>query len=192
MRMTRRIIVCGVLAVVIGSGSPTAAQKGPKCVEPALVFTVTDSTPGLRADAAGTAQYVDGQDGVYAKMEHCGGSGDVVLSLDTAQRQLYETLMDGQHLVGRVDITGVEYVTATCDLGQYANQSVTIWHETGFLKANSNNGSDMARVCKNADGSWTVSSTSTALAARFEFSRGHYKYTGVTEPVPFQVTVRYK
>ena len=95
--MTRRIIVCGVLAVVIGSGSPTAAQKGPKCVEPALVFTVTDSTPGLRADGSGTATYVDSVSGVYAQMEHCGGTGDVVLSLDTTRRQMQETLSDGGH-----------------------------------------------------------------------------------------------
>jgi hypothetical protein len=190
--MKRRIIVCGVLAVVIGGSSSTAAQKGPKCVNPTLVFTVTDSTPGLRADGSGTATYVDGLDGIYAQMEHCGGSGDVVLRLDTTRRQTYETLSDGGHIVGRLDITGVEYVAARCALNESANQAVTLWHETGFLKVNGNNGSDMARVCRNDDGSWTVTSTSTASAARFEFFHGHYRYTGTNEFVPFQVTVRYK
>jgi hypothetical protein len=190
--MRRRIIVCGVLAVVLGGSSFTAAQKGPKCVNPTLVFGVIDSTPGLRADGSGTAEYVDGQDGVYAQMNRCGGTGDVVLNLDTTRRQAYETLSDGEHLVSRVDITGVEYVAASCTLNEWANQAVTLWHETGFLKANGNNQSDMARVCRNDDGSWTVTSTSTASAARFEPFRGRLTYTGENELVPFQLTVRIK
>ena len=190
--MKRRIIVCSVLAVVIGASSSNAAPKGPKCVNPTLVFAVSDSTPGLRADGSGTATYVDGLDGVYAQMEHCGGTGDVVLSLDTTRRQMQETLSDGGHVVHRLDITGVEYVTARCTLNESANEAVTVWHENGFLKANGNNQSDMARVCRNDDGSWTVTPTSTASAARFEFFHGKYTYTGANEYVPFQVTVRYK
>jgi len=190
--MKRRIIVCGMLAVVIGGGSSTAAQKPPKCVNPTLVFALSDSTPGLRADGSGTAEYSDGQEGVYAQMNHCGGTGDVVLNLDTTRRQTYETLLDGGHVVHRLDITGVEFVTARCALNEKANQAVTLWHETGFVKANGNNQSDMASVCRNDDGSWRVTSTSPASAARFEPFRGKLTYTGANEYVPFEVTVRYK
>jgi hypothetical protein len=185
-------MLCGVLALVLGGSSVAWAGKPVKCVFPSLTFTVVNTAPGLESDGNPSALYSDGVDGTYAKMEHCGGSGDVVLSLDTTLHTMAVTLSDGPSLVGRVDVTGVEFVTAQCDLGETAVQAVTIWASDGFLKANGNNGSDMATVCKNADGSWSVRSSATASAARFRFFRGQYRYTGINEFVPFEIAVRYK
>jgi hypothetical protein len=190
--MKRGIIVCGVLAVVIGGSSVARAEKPPKCVFPSLTFTVVNTPPGLESDGAVSAVYTDGVDGVGAEMNTCGGTGDVVLSLDTTRRTMKVSLSDGMQIARRVDVTGVQFVTASCSMGQFSAADVTIWETEGFLKVNGNNGSDRALVCRNADGSWRVLSTASASAARFAFYRGRYTYTGVNEYVPFDFTVAFK
>jgi hypothetical protein len=174
-------IACGVVAVVLGAGSQAVAGKPPKCVNPGVVFDVADAA-GLASDGDGA--YTDGASGVYAKMNSCAGTGDVVLSLDVAQRTMSVTLSDAAAQVAdRVDVTGVGLVgVGVCEF-----QNVTIWFSGGFLKANGNNGSSQAQVCGNSDGSWTV--TSQGQSARFKLKGGRYVYTNL-EAVAFELTVR--
>ena len=179
----KKLVIAGVVSLVTVFGSSNAlAQKPSKCVNPALSVVVADVADGLSSDGAVT--YTDGVDGVYAKMNHCGGTDDIVLNLgDLSLRQMSLLLSNGTqtHVATRVDVTGVGQVTSGCD----TTRTATIWFNantsepSGFLRFSAVN------VCLES-GAWTVQPMSAA--ARFDYSKGKYRYYQ-NETVPFEITV---